>query len=177
MSQYQVHTCLIWDKKSALDPNNNTMTSLLLCFFTFKTIHHQYQVGIIFCLKRSNIISTNLVCSKTHSLPAPYLHAPQQWFLPWYQCRCWLTQGTSSRHYWQASVFKRDVQTIYVEICINLWWPSISWWLWKTWRINKLACNSLLLIILFSSWYLLRITWKKIENFVNFFISANVFLQ
>ncbi len=105
-SQYQLHTCLIWNKNQpwTLIPwpacyvfllKKQSTTNTRLVSFSFEKIQYQYQLGMF----------KKLI---TRTLPA------QQWFfLPWYQCRCWLTQGTSSRH-WAGSVFKRDVQTIYV---------------------------------------------------------------
>jgi hypothetical protein len=55
-------------QKSALDPN--TMTSLL-CFFYLKTIHHQYQVGIIFLGKDPISVPTWYVQKLiTRTLPA-----------------------------------------------------------------------------------------------------------
>ncbi len=158
--------------------------------FLLKKIQYQYQLGMFKKL---------ITCT----LPA------QQWFLPWYQCRCWLTQGTSSRH-WQALSSKgmcrpymcRQILGMYmvldipcnkliydlckceillsvndsqlphcvcmckfVYICDDLQFLDDFG---KNKESKNLDCTSLLLFILFFLWYLLHITWKKIENFANF---------
>jgi len=109
-SQYQVHTCLIWGKNQPW-----TLIPWPACYvFLLKNnpppIPGWYH---IFFGKRSNI-STNLVCSKTHY---PHLTCTTVIFT-----MVSMSVLVDPRHFFEAlagSVFKRDVQTIYVETNIG----------------------------------------------------------